>query len=176
VLISKLQLNSLKPLCDDIGIHIESPTDYLSRTGCLLPNFPAEVLSQWFYDHNNVVEEYSWLNYPTLNFTLHSFTPKTMKLPCFWEHETVVQYRNYFLEGVVSQRMSRLSKYIRKHGSWPVPPLVIHNPKGKIKTPWGLQYSSPYELIEGHHRFAVLYALGFHCKGTHNIWLCSLPP
>lgn len=169
--LSKAELQSLEPLRDHLGDPIESSSIYAARVQRLLPNFPEQVLQQWFQDHNGVIEVHSGLNYPSLRFQLTSIGSNELQLPCLAEHPTVVQYRNYFLQGVDSHRMKRLAKYIEEHHTWPIPPLVFDNPDGRFVAAWGLKYSTPYDLLEGHHRMAVLYALGMHTQRSHQVWL-----
>lgn len=169
--LSKAELESIEPLRDDLGDPLESPEAYASRAQRLLPNFPEQVLTQWFQDHSGVIEEHAGLNYRSLQFELATFGPNELQLPCLAQHPTVVQYRDYFLQGVDSQRTKRLAKYIQENHTWPVPPLVFDNPDGRFVASWGLRYSEPYDLLEGHHRMAVLYALGEHLQGSHQVWL-----
>jgi hypothetical protein len=169
--LSKIQLRSIEPLRDDLGIPIEPPTIYAARVQHLLPNFPEPVLAQWFQDHSGVIEKHSGLDYLSLRFHLASIGPTELQLPCLAEHPTVVQYREYFLQGVFSYRMKRLAEYIEERHTWPIPPLVFDNPDGRFVASWGLKYSRPYDLLEGHHRMAVLYALGKHTQRSHQVWL-----
>ncbi|NWE69078.1 hypothetical protein HX857_10200 [Pseudomonas gingeri] len=169
--LSKLDLASLGPRLDELEDPIESTSDYARRVQEQLPNFPEPVIIQWFYDHPQCVDEHAWLDYPSLRFQLVTVGPETLDLSCLHDHETVVQYRDYFLKGTDSRRMCRLAAYIEKEGTWPVPPIIFDNADGGFVTPWGLHYSTPYDLLEGHHRMAVFYALGKHKRGTHQMWL-----
>lgn len=169
--LSSAQLKFLEPLRNDLGDPLESPGSYVARVQSLLPNFPADVITQWFQDHNGVIREHSGLDYCSLRFELVRFGPLELQLPCLAAHETVVQYRDYLMQGVDSPRMTRLAEYIEVHGTWPIAPLVFDNLDGKFVSSWGLRYSVPYDLLEGHHRLAVLYALGKHLSGSHLVWL-----
>jgi hypothetical protein len=104
-------------------------------------------------------------------FELMSFGPTELQLPCLPEYATVVQYRDHFLQGVDSPRMNRLAKYMEENGTWPIPPLVFDNPDGRFLSSCGLPYKEPYDLLEGHHRMAILYALGLHTTGSHRVWI-----
>lgn len=169
--LSKAQLKSIEPFRDDLGNPTESPSIYAARVQRLLPNFPEQVLAQWFQDHSGVIEAHSGLDYCSLRFQLASIGPTELQLPCLAENPTVVQYRDYFLQGLYSDRMKRLSDFIEEHHTWPIPPLVFDNPDGRFVASWGLKYSRPYDLLEGHHRMAVLYALGKHTQRSHQVWL-----
>jgi hypothetical protein len=67
--------------------------------------------------------------------------------------------------------MARIAEYTAQNGTWPIAPLIFDNPDGRFVASWGLRYSQPYDLLEGHHRMAVLYALGKHQHGSHEVWL-----
>lgn len=169
--IPKFETSQLLPTLNELDEPTELASDYAQRIQRELPNFPESVITQLFYDHHHCVEGYSWLEYHSLTFKLATVGPDILNLPCLCENETVVQYRDYFLEGTESPRMKRLALYIKAHGTWPVPPILFDNPKGGFVSPWGLHYSTPYDLLEGHHRMAVLYALAKHTRNTHEIWL-----
>lgn len=169
--LSKRDIAYLEPRFNELDDPIESSSDYARRVQERLPNFPESVITQWFYDHHHCIEEHAWLDYPSLEFKLVTFGAKFFNLPCLRDHETVVQYRDYFLQGTDSARMYRLAAYIEDKGTWPVPPIIFDNAEGGFVSPWGLRYSTPYDLLEGHHRMAVLYAMGKHKHGTHQIWL-----
>lgn len=169
--LSKFCISKLHPMLNELDDPIESPSEYVRRVQAVLPNFPASVITQWFRDHGQCIEQHAWLDYPSLTFKLATVNASILSLPCLSEHETVVQYRDYFLQGVDIPRMNRLAKYIEERGTWPVPPIIVDNVEGTLVSPWGLRYSAPYELLEGHHRMAALYALGRHNHGNHQIWL-----
>ncbi len=176
VSLSKAELKLIEPFCNNLGDPTESSEAYAVRVQRFLPNFPEQVLTQWFQDHSYVIEEHSGLNYPSLRFELVTFGPMELQLPCLADHPTVVQYRDYFLQGVDSPRMRRLAKYIKEHHTWPVPPLIFDNPDGRFIASWGFKYSTPYDLLEGHHRMAVLYGLGEYMQGPHKVWLVQRLP
>ncbi|POA61146.1 hypothetical protein [Pseudomonas sp. GW531-R1] len=169
--LSKHDIAYLEPRLNELDDPIETSSDYARRVQELLPNFPEPVITQWFYDHHQCIGEHAWLDYPSLGFKLVKFGAEFLNLRCLRDHETVVQYRDYFLQGTDSARMNRLAAYIKEKGTWPVPPIIFDNVDGDFVSPWGLRYSKPYDLLEGHHRMAVLYALGKHKQGTHQIWL-----
>lgn len=169
--LSSKQLRDLEPTLDEWDSPIETPEAYAQRVQQTLPNFPISVITQWFYEHHQTIEEHAGLDYPSLHFELVSVTSEILELPCLRDHETVAQYRDYYLKGTDSARMNRLGSYIVEHGTWPVPPLLFDNPDGRFVASWGFKYSIPYDLLEGHHRLAVLYALKKQQKGSHNVWL-----
>ena len=49
--------------------YLETVEGYRERMQRILPNFPEDVISQWFYRHcRQDIDNYAWLNYPTLQF------------------------------------------------------------------------------------------------------------
>jgi hypothetical protein len=173
VRLTKQQLRSLEPVRNDLDDPVEPPSIYARRVQSLLPNFPEQVITQWFYEHEGVIEQRAGLDYSSLQFEEVAFGERELQLPCLAEHETVVQYRNHFLGFNTSRRMQRLADYIQAHGTWPVAPIVLNNSDGQFVESWGFKYSVPYDLLEGHHRMAVLYALGKHKRGQHLVWLVT---
>lgn len=173
--LSKLNISCLEPTLNQLDDPTESPSEYARRVQKQLPNFPESVITQWFYDHHHCIREHSWLDYPSLKFNLAEVGTEFFALTCLRDHEIVTQYRDYFLQGTDSRRMYRLANYIEEKGTWPVPPIIFDNTEGGIVSPRGFRYSTPYDLLEGHHRMAVLYALGKHKHGIHQIWFLERP-
>lgn len=173
-MLSRVEISKLEPILDELDNPIESSSEYARRVQKLLPNLPESVITQWFYDHH-CIEQHAWLDYPSLRFKLATVDAGFLNLPCLSEHATVVQYRDYFLQGTDSPRMTRLASYIEESGTWPVPPIILDNTEDAIVSPWGLRYSAPYDLLEGHHRMAVLYGLGKHKYRNHQVWLLTRP-
>ena len=168
---TRAKLRALMPVLGSLDEPTEAPSAYAARVQQVLPHFPHEVIAQWFRDHHQVIEKHAGLDYPSLRFRLESFGANELALSCLAEHPTVVQYRDYFIQGVKSRKMASLAEYILAHNTWPVAPMIFDNPDGRFVASWGLKYSVPYDLLEGHHRMAVLYGLGKHRYGSHKVWL-----
>lgn len=169
--LTKRQFACLAPKLDDLENPVESSSEYAGRVQKELPNFPDSVITQWFYEHPQCIEEYAWLDFSSVQFQLVTVGPQELGLPCLLDNKIIMQYRDHFLKGTESRRMSRLAAYIEKNGTWPVPPIVLDNAAGDFVSSWGFRYSMPYDLLEGHHRMAVLYALNKHVYGDHRVWL-----
>jgi hypothetical protein len=167
------QAEALEPYINDDEEPIESAEDYYRRFKTAHPNFPYEVVIQWFYEHRHSLLRNSWLGYSSLKFELATIATKELSLDCLYNNPFVAQYRNHFKSKNTSQRMTRISKYIEKNGTWPVPPIILSNPDGAISFPRGTECDSPYHILEGHHRTAVLtsYFKREVMAETHNIWL-----
>lgn len=171
--LTKNQLRSIEPYRGELEEPTEPPNAYAARVREVLPNFPESVIAQWFQDHHGIIPQYAWLDYPRLSFRLASFDLRELALPGLAEHPTVVQYRDYFVKGVDSLRLRRLAEFMRDRGTWPVPPILVDTSERQIESPWGLKYSRPYDVLEGHHRMAVLYGLQLHVTGEHAVWLVT---
>ena len=155
---------------------VEAESAYVARVAERLPNFPASVILQLFYDHPQRLEDFALLGFENLCFKLVELQPDVLASTGLRGHETVVQYSSYAKQGhfTDSPRYSRLLAYIKEHLTWPVPPILVDNREGQFpKLPGRPPWSSPYDLLEGHHRLAFVYALGLHANTGHTAWLVS---
>src|SRR3989304_2895075 len=57
-----------RPYLDDSNNSVESSEQYCDRIQKLLPNFPKEVLKQWFFEHWGQIDDYAWLEFSSLRF------------------------------------------------------------------------------------------------------------
>ena len=174
--LSNIEDESLALFVDSDEQPIESKIEYVDRFQNKYPNLPDEVISQWFYDQRLSIHENSWLPYGLLKFSLVELTSLEVSMPCFSENQTIDQYRIHFENENSSPRMCRLSEYISENLTWPVPPIVLENIDADIITPWGMECDSPFHLLEGHHRFAVLlaYKSKIELKPTHKVWVAKI--
>lgn len=170
-MLSRSCIAQLHPVLNGLDDPVESASEYARRVQEVLPNFPSLVIIQWFYDHHNCIEQYAWLDCSSLTFELTMVRADVLNTPCQSGNETVVQYRDYYLQGMDIPRIKRLAEHVEESGTWPVPPIILENEGDNIESPWRLRYSAPYELLEGHHRMAALYALGKHRHGSDEVWL-----
>ncbi len=170
------EIESLALFVDDNEEPTESPDSYAVRFQINYPNFPSDVIVQWFYDHRQAIHQYSWLPFGVMQFSLVELTNTEIFSPCFSANPIVDQYRAHFQRANTSRRMSRLSEYICENGTWPVPPIALANPEASIQSPWGMKCDAPFYLLEGHHRFAVLHAYKAEVflNPTHKIWLAEI--
>lgn len=145
----------MEPVFDYKTLEFEDKSKYLDRILKLLPNFPKEVIIQWFYDHPQQVHDHEWLEYNNLKFELTVFGTDQIPLTDFGNTGAVETYRyNYFVNGVTNSRREKLESYFQKHGTWPVPPIFLKNEKCNLKYPHGLPCGKPLHLLEGHNRMA----------------------
>jgi hypothetical protein len=143
----------------------------------LLPNFPPDVLGQWFYDHWMQIGDNSWLDYPSLIFELQDWSFEAIPRDQFGHEELLTSRARYFAEEIdLPERFTRLLDYIRANGTWPRPIIVLDTATQLLERPVWLS-SGPYNLLEGHNRVAGLRYLqrSITPLPTHKVWLVSRP-
>lgn len=164
-----------EPKTNMIGECIESPDGYFLRIKNILPNFPREVLIQWFYEHWNDIDNFAWLGFEKLNFDCVEWSVSELLASGIKDNEVIETYKHNFLNGSCSDRMKSLSSYFKRYGTWPIAPLLLKNLDNNISYPNGLACNSPYHPIEGYHRFAILFAniTNASQQKRHQIWLAG---
>ena len=160
------------PRLDDSGNVTEEQGVHRQRVRRLLPNFPDEVLGQWVYEHWINVGQYDWLNFSSLKFEAATWTTEEILKSGATDDPFVSLYRNQLESSVLDRRTKRIAKYMRIHGTWPVKPLLLANPRGALCWPGGEALGGPFHLMEGRHRVGVLAALSARGKlaPCHGVW------
>lgn len=170
------ELLTLAPRLDEAEQPLESGLAYYQRVQVALPNFPQEVVEQWFYEHSSTIFQNGWLNYRDLCFERYTLTATQLDEPCFNSNPIVAQIRYSHEEHEDCERTSRVVDYVLKNGTWPVPPIILWHPEARVRTDWGALCSTPFHLLEGHHRIAALL-LCLQLPTTnkeHDVWLARL--
>jgi hypothetical protein len=169
-------LTSLMPRLNGSDACVETIPDYCSRFRATFPNFPAEVVAQWFFEHNDALHQNSWLEYEVLEFELVRFPLELLLSDCFRCNPFVEQFCEHLANRVENPRIMRITDHFRATGTWPTPPIVLRNIDGEHSFPWGMPCGSPYHLLEGHHRFAALVTICAMEKvqRQHSVWLARL--
>lgn len=168
---------SLRPYLDHAEHPIESDADYAARIQNLLPQFPSDVLGQWFFDHWQQAAEWTqWLDYNVLEFSLQEWPTASIPLNDFGYEELLSGHLNRLTHGdLVTPRDERIIEYFVVHGTWPRPVIVLDSAQPmRARPPW--MGSGRYYLLEGHHRVAVFrFALanGWKLQATHKLWLTA---
>ena len=152
---------------------IEDPYSYANRMrATVLPNFPEEVLIEWFHRHPKMIETHYFLGFEKLQFDLQVW--KLDELPgC----EAVISAN--ICEHLVSEFESRLKQeswvhvYMSQNGTWNTPILLMENSANNLMSPGGDRFKSPLHLLEGHTRLSCLIALKRLGKAndTHKVWI-----
>lgn len=156
---------------------MESSIKYGNRIRKFLPKFPQEVLEQWFYEHWSQIDDYAWLEYELLEFEKMLWTAKDVIESGIKDNQTVQIDHRHFENGHRYQRQERIIDHFELTGTWPIAPIFLENIHGKIKFPDGRLCTSPYHLIEGHHRAAIFW--GYYdrkkVKSQHYAWIARIP-
>jgi len=143
----------------------------------MLPAFPDEVLSEWFYRHGSHAHSYDWLNYRELSFRREVWkTRRILDDVRSWPHEDPTElFSATFLNEPVIQSEWLVSR-MKEVGSWPSPPIVLANPNA-LREPSGCELGRPYHLLEGHRRIGYLRAI-VHSQGVvmpeHSLWVVTV--
>lgn len=157
----------------------ESLPDYLSRVRPLVPRYPDCVLEQWLHRHWTCVRsQWAWLGLPGLQFREETWPVERINTLPYSNKKNIDGWTEQFKTDPRFQS-SYLGKYMLENGTWPAPIIVILNELG-LKMPNGFPLSSPYDLLEGHHRLAYLRAMHesgvASLQGTHDIWIAEPDP
>lgn len=156
--------------------YAESLEDYCQRMGSLLPTFPGEVLAQWFYDHWTQIEDYAWLGFEKLRFERALWKADDVLSSGIKDNRSIRTDQHHFETGVTNPRIQRIAEHFRVHGTWPVAPIFLANPGATIVRPDGWRLTSPYHVLEEHHR-AALFSSFASCgavKAEHVVWVATV--
>ena len=168
--------NRYRPNLNDSDCYKESPEQYCSRMHVLLPNFPSEVLIQWFYRHWIHIDEYAWLEYKSLAFQKVLWTANEVISSGIKEKHTVQIDHQHYETGLRYSRQESIIAHFESTGTWPIPPIFLKNICAKISFPDGRQCTKPYHLIEGHHRAAIFWSYydRSKVKSQHHVWMVNI--
>ena len=166
-------IDNFEPHLDDRGTVVEGLEEYCNRIGNELSNIPKNVMGQWFYEHPDSYLRYDWLNYSRLRFNLEEFTIPELTLECFSKEPYVELFYENLNFGRADECTIKIETYVRENLTWPVPPIVLLNKKSRLSFPDSVLCDSPYHLLEGRHRFAVLLFLSASMKlaVSHKVWV-----
>ena len=156
--------------------YAESRVQYCERMARLLPNFPAEVLTQWFYEHWADIDRYAWLEFQRLVFERTNWSTWQVLASGVKENQSVGIDQRHYETGVRGPRIERIVEFLESSGTWPVAPVFLENIAGDVAQPDVLRLTAPYHLLEGHHRVALLcvFATRNAVVARHEVWVASL--
>jgi hypothetical protein len=161
------------PYEDKDCVIVETAQDYAGRMkNSALPNFPEEVLVEWFHRQPCVIEEYAFLDYETLQFERQTWA--TNALPgrgAFTAGSTFDQLIRVFELRLKNHNW--LAEYMNDHGTWNTPIILIDNSSGSLRFPSGERLKKPYHLLEGHTRLSFFWALrnSGKLRSEHHVWI-----
>lgn len=160
----------------------EGAEEYAARVGALLPNFPADVLIQWFHRHPNAIHRFSRLGLERLEFSEERwFGSEIPKAEAFENPGDYAMLQKGARHG--GYKNEWLLEQMRVCGTWPCPPIFLANPKGGevYSLPYGdhtgrdsVRCRQPWHLLEGHHRLAYLPLVT--TGGIHRVWVARRTP
>ena len=140
----------------------------------LLPNWPEEVLVEWFHRHKYHLEDYAFLKYERFSFERVTFQTNDVPGleafldPLFCQNPLDITQR--------AEMGSWLAQYMLKNGTWNTPIILPKNEQQELRSPAGKQLGSPYHLLEGHNRLCFL--IGMRERETaidkHDVWLVTI--
>ncbi len=137
-----------------------------------LPNFPEDVLIQWFHRSYPHFQDYAFLDFQTLQFDEKPQLWKTEEIPGreVFEDETLCDNRAWHFSS--GKYRTWVMSYMLEHGTWPRPIILLHVPE-KCVAPWGAPLKRPYHLLEGQTRLAVFTVLRERGEllDQHPIWV-----
>lgn len=149
---------------------------YHDRVSLLLPNFPIDVLEQWFYEHERAPQDNDFLDYPKLRFTQASFATEDVPgLDCAFDDFLRIDVPR-FDDLKTTPRIQRIHEYFIEHGTWPRPVIFLRNHEDNMVTPRGIKIASPFQLIEGHKRMTVFHAIknSARLEDEHKVWIIDV--
>ena len=157
---------------------IENEKEYCERMQEILPNFPKEVLLQWFYRHcRQDIDDYAWLDYPTLQFGKEKWSSEKVIISGIKENDRVQINKMHFETRVKARHTDYLESHFYQHHTWPIAPILLHNPNNNMALPSGYKCTNPYHPLDGNHRLGIFISLfekSIINKGKmHFIWIAK---
>jgi len=158
--------------------YLETIDEYCKRMKDMLPNFPDEVLSQWFYKHHRLdIDDYAWIDYSTLQFKKEEWGSEKIFSSGIKDNERVQINKKQFEMGDKTLRKDEIENYFTQHHTWPIAPILLHNPNDDMSLPNGYKCTSPYHPIDGNHRLGVFISLFENSlidkEKTHFVWIAK---
>ena len=110
-----------------------------------------------------------------LRFEKQTWSSDDVSASGLHENESVTIDRRHYENGVLALNTERIEEHFQQHGTWPGAPIFLANLHRRYRFPGGRLCTSPYHLVEGHHRAAIFLSL--HSRGevdaTHEVWVIS---
>lgn len=149
----------------------EEDRGYLARVGSALPNFPPQVVDDWFRRHGaHVLDNTSYLDHRSLKFELAQWPTASLAQVTTrceiadWTLGFVDRNTDLFYRGCVSN-------YILQNGTWPIPPSILVGPERTI----GADHLGSAHLLEGHRRLAFVRGMAEEnhplIHPFHDVWV-----
>lgn len=164
------------PKRSSLDVDLETIDEYCKRMKGILPNFPDEVLSQWFYRHHRLdIDDYAWIDYPTLQFKKEEWSSEKIFSSGVKNNERVQINKKQFEMGVKTPHTDEIKNNFTQHNTWPIAPILLYNPNDDMYLPNGYKCTSPYHPIDGNHRLGIFISLFENSlidkEKTHFVWI-----
>jgi hypothetical protein len=165
--------SGLYPRTDPESERVESEEDFCARLGRSWPNIPSQVAKQVFYDHGHFIDRWSWLDFRKLAFTRVDWGMESFEASGILQNATVRYFANPERSRQLMEREQRHEGFFKKHGTWPIPPLLLRVSDGPNPFPPWIEQSQPWLLVEGHRRLGLLLRLRDRLPVAlaHSVWL-----
>ena len=165
-----------KPKLNRSDDYEETAEHYCRRMRSILPNFPDEILSQWFYRHWSGTDDYAWLGYDRLRFKNQQWSSHDIMSSGIQISEAIQIDHSHHENGIGADREVSIQRYFDTCRTWPVPPVFLANPHGNIVRPDGFRLTHPYHVLDGNHRAAIFWS--YYDSGAlandHLVWIAHL--
>ena len=167
--------DSWKALIPHYNFNSSSDSDESANDCCLRLksrfDIPLEIFEQWLYCHYyepNTIDNYAWIDYDRIQFSLVKFDCETIKdFRVINNFKQDVEYCSLHISYDTIPCFDIDMQYWREHGTWRTPPIVLDvNSLPKKHIPLHADIDSNYQLVEGHSRLGYLLSI-INCKLKH---------
>lgn len=158
------------PLENERGRNPAAQEAYLTRGSPLLPNFPKEILIDWFQEQPFAAQKWAFLDVTKLEWSRESLTLPGAEI--FWGGKSQL---NRLVKDITWER-PWVYKHVQENGTWTAPPIILkasglvylQNPPQPL--------NAPLHLAEGFHRVAAAHALSatVNLRPLHEFWVGSV--
>jgi hypothetical protein len=136
----------------------------------ILPQWPTEVLIEWFHWHARWLFRYAFLKYERFRFDRQTWKLDDVPGREAFNDET---YCDSFIdiESRADNPHDWLAHYMLKYGTWSAPIILLQNTGGHSLCR-ARRLKSPFHLLEGHRRLSFLN--GLRQLGRARQWIVTL--
>ncbi|MCD4782180.1 MAG: hypothetical protein K8S27_16770 [Candidatus Omnitrophica bacterium] len=158
--------------------YLENEKEYCEKMKKILPNFPEEVLLQWFYRHcRQDIDDYAWLDYPTLQFEKEKWNSGKISLSGIQKNEKVQINKAHFESGIKAKHTDDIKKHFEEQFTWPIAPILLYNPDNNMSLLNGYRLTSPYHPLDGNHRLGIFISFFENSiiskERMHFVWIAK---
>ena len=165
------------PLMDSHGCAIEATTEYVRRMQAgPLPDWPDEVLAEWFRRHHECLWKYARLGYEQFHFRKELWdVERVPRHEAFDDDWNTDNYTN--VESRAENPNDWLPRFMLENGTWNTPIILLENIDDRCAVEFARTLNSPYHLLEGHRRLSFLIGLRDQnlAAAEHYVWLVTIP-